>query len=328
MSRKTKLSTVAQKLPKQKTFEGQAVPYQYLDEAAQIAKALDEDKVATKERELLEKELEKPFNKRNKALMNKYSGTAREVPNGWPADTSSGGYEVIATAFDDSDIPITARPMPWYVTIKIPDNWNVWTFRFPLKRESVADGGEIYKIDGMPTWIFPDGTVVDSMSEEETPYTLLRKVLKSPPGGPPLHFNFPGFNVRYKRDSSVAKKPEEGKPAGKIQHVTVDSDGADIIEGSEDEANRLLRAVVKNGIDIAPVLPVKKGQCRVVGIVCGKARSDNTWLYFEDIEGNVINAVILSGAAPAARFLGLKRVTAAEITAYVTKHNNEVRKLL
>jgi hypothetical protein len=101
MSRKTKLSTVAQKLPKQKTFEGQAVPYQFLDEEKQIAKALDEDKIATKERELLEKELEKPFNKRNKALMNKYTGTAREVPNGWPADTSSGGYEVIATAFDD-----------------------------------------------------------------------------------------------------------------------------------------------------------------------------------------------------------------------------------
>jgi hypothetical protein len=78
MSRKTKLSTVAQKLPKQKTFEGQAVPYQFLDEEKQIAKALDEDKIATKERELLEKELEKPFNKRNKALMNKYSGTAEK----------------------------------------------------------------------------------------------------------------------------------------------------------------------------------------------------------------------------------------------------------
>jgi hypothetical protein len=31
------------------------VPYQFLDEEKQIAKALDEDKVATKERELLEK---------------------------------------------------------------------------------------------------------------------------------------------------------------------------------------------------------------------------------------------------------------------------------
>jgi hypothetical protein len=53
----------------------------------------------------------------------------------------------------------------------------------------------------------------------------------------------------------------------------------------------------ENGIDIAPALPVKKDRCRVTGIVCGKARSDNTWLYFEEIEGNVINAVILSGAA-------------------------------
>jgi hypothetical protein len=69
--------------------------------------------------------------------------------------------------------------MPWYVTIKIPDHGNEWTFRFPLKREPVSDGGEIYKIDGMPTWIFPNGEVVDSMSEEETPYTILRKVLKS-----------------------------------------------------------------------------------------------------------------------------------------------------
>jgi hypothetical protein len=100
----------------------------------QIAKALDEDKIATKERELLEKELEKPFNKRNKALMNKYTGVAREIPNGWPADTSR---EVTRSSppFDDADTPITARPMPWYVTIKIPDHGNEWTFRFPLKRE-------------------------------------------------------------------------------------------------------------------------------------------------------------------------------------------------
>jgi hypothetical protein len=91
----------------------------------------------------------------------------------------------------------------------------------------------------MPTWIFPNGETVDSMSEEETPYTILRKVLKSPPGGRTTPLQFPGFNVRYKRDSSVTKKPEEGKPDAKIQHVTVDSDGADIIEGSEDEANRL-----------------------------------------------------------------------------------------
>lgn len=328
MSRKTKLSKVVQKLPKQKTFEGRPVPYQFLDEEAQIAKALDEDKIATKERELVEKELEKPFNKRNKALMNKYTGTAREVPNGWPADTSSGGYEVIATAFDDADTPISARPMPWYVTVKIPDHSNSWTFRFPLKRESVTDGGELYKIDGMPTWIYPSGEVVDSLSEEETPYTILRKVLKSPPGGPPLHFNFPGFNVRYKRDTSVTKKPEEEKPAAKIQHVTFAGDEVDIIEGSEDEGNRLLRIVVKNGVDIAPVLPVKKDRCRVVEIACGKARSENIWLYFADLDGSVINAVILAGAGPAARFLGLKRATAAEITAAIAKHNNEVRKHL
>jgi hypothetical protein len=85
--------------------------------------------------------------------------------------------------------------MPWYVTIKIPDHGNSWTFRFPLKRESAVDGGEIYKIDGMPTWIFPNGETVDSMSEEETPYTILRKVLKSPPGGTPLHFNFPASTL-------------------------------------------------------------------------------------------------------------------------------------
>lgn len=331
MSRKTKLSTVAQKLPKQKTFEGRPVPYQFLDEEKQIAKALEEDKVATKERELVEKELEKPYTQRNKALMSKYSGTAREVPNGWPADTSSGGYEVVATAFDDVDTPISARPMPWFVTIKIPDHGNSWTFRFPLKRELALDGAEIYKLDGMATWIYPDGTVIDSLSDEETPYSVLRKVLKSPPGGTPLHFNFPGFNVRYKRDASTVKNQdgEIEKPTAKIQHVTMHADDdVELIEGSDAEANRLLKLVMKNGVDIAPAAPVKKGQCRVTAVACGKARSDNMWLYFEGIEGKFINSTILSGAAVAARYLGLKRVTAGEITAHVAKSNAEVRKQL
>lgn len=329
MSRKTKLTTVAQKPPKQKTFEGHAVPYQFLDEEKQIAKALDEDKIATKERELVEKELEKPFNQRNKALMSKYSGTAREVPNGWPSDTSSGGYEVIATAFDDADTPISARPMPWYVTVKIPDHGNNWVFRFPLKRESAVDGGEYYKLDGYRTWISPDGTVIDSMSDEETPYTILRKVLKSPPGKTPLHFNFQGFNVRYTRDNSISKKPAEEKPKPKIQHVAESDADVELIEGSSnDEAVRLLKLVERSGVDIAPVSPVKKDQCRVTAVACGKVRTDNIWLYFKTVEGNVINAVILSGATAAARYLGLKRVTAAEITAFVAKSNAEVRKQL
>jgi hypothetical protein len=63
-------------------------------------------------------------------------------------------------------------------------------------------------------------------------------------------------------------------------------------------------------------------------MVCGKVRSDNTWLYFDEVEGKVINSFILSGAAVASRYLGLKRATAAEITAVVAKNNAEVRKLL
>jgi hypothetical protein len=54
---------------------------------------------------------------------------------------------------------------------------------------------------------------------------------------------------------------------------------------------------VKNGIDIAPALPVKRIAV-VVAMVCGKLRSDNTWLYFEEIEGKVVNAVILSVEQP------------------------------
>jgi hypothetical protein len=67
MSRKTKLSTVAQKLPKQKPLRVKQYPTSFSTKKLRLPKpSMRQDR--HKGTELLEKELEKPFNKRNKAL--------------------------------------------------------------------------------------------------------------------------------------------------------------------------------------------------------------------------------------------------------------------
>lgn len=329
MSRTTELSTV-QRTVTNKTFSAKAVPYQQLDEDAQIKKALEMDKVEVKERELLERELEKPFSQRNKALMNKYRGRMKEVLNGYPSDVSRGGYSIIATARDDPNVTMGQRPQPWYAIAEYENAGNKWRFKFPIQKEAAGDGAEIYKLDFFNTWVYRDSSPVDSMGEDEvTPYIVLYRLIR---GNPTLaqeylkdgvyDFNFPGFYVEYTRDSTkdslkepVEKKVEEPNK----QQFVWDPEWITPIEGTEDAALDFVKKTDAVAVGAVPLLPKTSVKVDAVGI--GRSESPYTWLYYDAIEDEHIYAILLNGSGVATRFLKAKTLKIPQITAQIEKHN-------
>ena len=336
MSRRTVIKSV-KNTAENKSFSAKAIPYQVLDETAVITKALEDDKVAEKEKELLARELEKPYNQRNKALMNKYRGRVTEVLNGWPQDVSNGGYDITAVGVDDQDIPLELRPQPWYAKLDFNVHNNKYLIKFPLKKESSPDGRVIYKLDGYTTWIYPDGTIIDSMSDDENVYTalkryvetgvvspMLKKYLADPTNpGSPMSFKFPNFFVSYTQDRpsvDTEKQPHETK----LQVVGFEYKNFPM-SGSLAECERLGRISVKKGLDISPLTPINPDHCALKGIHVGKKRSINNWLLFTGIDADGdVEVLILGGAGAAAEALGRKTASIAEINKLIQAQNKEV----
>lgn len=333
MSLKTKISSVKLDLPN-KSFTAKAIPYQVLDEEQAIKTALADDKVSQKEKELLQRELEKPFNKRNQALMNKYRGRVPEVLNGWPLDVSSGGYNITAVGSDEKDIPMEFRPQPWYAKIDFKVDGNNWLFKFPIKKETSHDGSVMYKLDNYNTWIQPDGTIVDSMSDELTPYTELKRFVENDEVSDWLksylidpnddesafHFKFPNFYVKYiyKKRTAV----QEDVPTENIQMFDVSPNVK--TSGSESVVKNLL-GLADVGIPVGEEKTISRDNCVVTEVRAGKAGTSLIWLLFTGSNAaGTIHAALLSGAAVASTYLGLKRVTSAQITAIVKTKNAAV----
>lgn len=336
MSRKTVIKSL-KNTAENKSFSAKAIPYQVLDEQAIITKALEDDKVAEKEKELLARELEKPYNKRNKALMNKYRGRVTEVLNGWPQDVSKGGYDITAVGVDDQDIPLEMRPQPWYAKLEFNAHKNKYLIKFPLKKESTPDGVVLYKLDGYNTWIYPDGSIVDSMSEEENVYTALKnyvekRVVTSPlrpyladpsKHDSPMTFQFPNFFVSYTQDKAIVEKTATHK--ARLQKASKRDTDTVLFTGSEAECKRLQEIAFNTGFDIYPESPIPQKECRLVGIRAGKQKNESNWLLFtriDDVDG--VDVIILSGARVAAEALGRSALKTTDINELIKAQNKKV----
>lgn len=210
-----------------KSFMAKATPYQLLDEEAQIKDAIVKNERNEKEKKLLEKELEKPFGQRNKAVVAKYTAANPEVLNGYPKDVSSGKLSLTATALDDPDVPMGQRPVPYYRMIVINNEGNVLTYKFPIKKEATNDGEEVFKLDNYDVYIDSNGDILQDMSEEGSPYEVLYNLMNNDntlakPYAVKVaektyyNFTFPGFLVKYTRDKSgVSTTP----PAAKVSDI-------------------------------------------------------------------------------------------------------------
>lgn len=331
MSRKQKIYS-EKVVVKNKSFEGIAIPYQVLDEEQQIQAAIADNDVSEKEKKLLAVELEKPFGKRSKALVNKYRGRTNETLNGYPDSVSSGGYTITATAVDDADIPLESRPEPYYSQIIIKDRTNSWTFRFPIKRETSSDGAEIYRLDGYNTFIYKSGVMIDSLSDEGTPYDILSDFFggdkdsaeKFLTDGGFYNFKFPDFYVKYTRDPAVKGDDSADITTDNTQKVTSGFDSETYAALSPLQKKVLVEAM-KNGINIAPVKQFEKNKCIVEKVLVGTRVGKYRWLAFDDIMDGTIFATILDGAAAASAHLGRDTLTAVQITNIIDAKNKKLR---
>ena len=348
-----KFSTKTRKTGDNKnTITGKAVPYQILDVEKEIKNAVEDGKVEEKELALLEKELAKPYQKRNKALMNKYASRDTSSVDGYPLNLEKGGYNVDAIAMDDKDIDLSQRPKPYYVEILFKDSGNNFNYKFPISHHQLGDGETVYRLDGYNKYIYRDGTVADSLSDEITPYDILYNFRfgdkslaeaynHSSDGKTFYNFNFPNFRVSYSRGGVTVEGKME-PTGGTLQKVHFHDKYA-LTEGSSAvEAARVMRIASERGVDVGSALIVDSKSIVVSNIITGKGMAKNLWLIHNEVVHDTLDhttgidalktkdyfivSTLVSGVASMTNFMGKKSPTAAEVTKKVGENNIKIVK--
>lgn len=161
---KAKITKV--KKPKTKSFSAQAQVIEPQDPQKEIDKQVAEMKQLKEEATLLEAELEKPFEDRNKNLMRKY-GYVDGVNkiDAYPDISGDQKYRIKVFLPEDPGVSKTLRPKPWYVKIDLKHDGNEFTFRFPISRSNVLEDETSYQLDNLPVWIDEEGHIISDISD-------------------------------------------------------------------------------------------------------------------------------------------------------------------
>ena len=161
---KAKITKVAK--PKTKSFKAEAQVVEIEDPQKEIDKQVAEMKKQKEEAVLLEAELEKPFEDRNKNLMRKY-GYVDGVNklDAYPDFSGDQKYRIKVFIPEDPLVNKNLRPKPWYVKLELKHDGNEFTFRFPISRSSVLEDETSYQLDNLPVWVDEKGHIINNISE-------------------------------------------------------------------------------------------------------------------------------------------------------------------
>lgn len=285
MSKTLKTKTLSD--PVKATVKAKSVPYQVLDTQIEIDKAVKSGEIEEKEIKLLEKELAKPYSKRNKSLLSKYSYRDTSSVDGYP-DLGRGGYDVHAIALDDGTIEVPKRPEPYFIEILLKIDGNNYSYKFPISHHQLGDGEVVYKLDGYDKYVRKNGDILDHLSDEVTPYDILHNLRfgdkslaaefrETKNGKSFYNLTFPGFHVKFTQLDT--------KPEGKEDRPTMDTfivinihDEIEI-EGNNDEAKRVLNVASATGVDAGDTPVINANDIDVYKVIVGDRRSKNTWLW-------------------------------------------------
>ena len=133
-----------------------------------------------KEKVLLEHELTKPPNKRNKTLLNKYLLYTEQKIDDYPdVHDTDRSYSITEYFPDDTLIPTEYRQDKWKVSLFINDvKGNNYEFIFHFHRHKLNDSEIVYKLDNMDVYIDERGDVIKNISSYDI-YNALQDFKKT-----------------------------------------------------------------------------------------------------------------------------------------------------